>query len=262
MFRSVLVDRTPPNPGTVRDGSSEGVDWVYSSDETAAYSNWNGFYDPESSLAGYNVQTVVSGKPHAVQSDVSPAMEAFADLSVHLQHGDSVRSIITAINGAGKKTSQTTNGYLIDTTPPELLALRYLNSIEGEPFYQSVSNAITAVWSYQDLESGVKGYRVAIHELKYGRTFTAYPAVGDWVNFAKQGSDGDLNVFSRNGLQLANGARYTVKVMAINNAGLSVIHNTEPLRVDTTAPYMRYVSTRRFSVITGYGIFLGGRRST
>ena len=241
MIFLVLVDTTPARGGTVRDGSIPGVDWKYSYEEAAVYSNWDGFFDNESSIARYEVQSSISGKQLPVQS-VDSSSRTHADVSAHLQHGDRILSIISAVNGAGVKTTLTTDGYVIDTTPPELLVIRYADALAGLPFYQSTSDSVKAVWSYRDPESGMKSYRVAVHEIKFGSSFTVYPLVGDWIDFAKQGKDGDLNTYLQRGLSLANGARYVVKVMAINNAELSVIHSTETVTIDTSPPVMRYVS--------------------
>eukprot|EP00118_Oscarella_pearsei_P018126 m.184105 g.184105 ORF g.184105 m.184105 type:complete len:5153 (+) comp39317_c0_seq2:47-15505(+) len=237
----VLVDVTPAKGGIVRDGSVLGSDWDYSYDQTAIYSNWDGFFDNESSIVGYEVQSIVSGKKLAVQSVDFASASTHSDVSAHVQHGNRIVSIISAINGAGIKTTLTTDGYVIDATPPELLTIRFVDAIEGEPFYQSVSDSVKAAWSYQDLESGIKEYRVGVHEIKFGSTFTVYPVAGDWIDFPKQGKDGDINTYWQKGLKLANGAQYVVKVMAINRAELSAIHDTEPATIDTSPPVMRYV---------------------
>jgi len=53
----VLVDITPPLPGTVwdSDGKEGTPELAFSSETVSKHANWSGFHDPESGIAAYKV---------------------------------------------------------------------------------------------------------------------------------------------------------------------------------------------------------------
>jgi len=53
----VLVDITPPLPGTVwdSDGKEGTPEMAFSSETVSKHANWSGFHDPESGIAAYKV---------------------------------------------------------------------------------------------------------------------------------------------------------------------------------------------------------------
>ena len=235
----MLVDLTNPVAGWVKDGldPTENVDFSYV--DSAAYCNWNGFYDPESNVAGYEVQSFISGVPGFLRS--VGLVTSSTDTSVVLQHGDTVRSVVTAIDGADRRTSIATDGYIIDKSPPLLISIGFEGSRAGIPFFQADMTMIKATWAYEDPESGIKSYRVAVHEFHHGNTQPIYPSQGDWADFPKQGKDGTINMLVVSNLALRSGAEYVVKVTATNQAKLAVIHTSEPMIVDSTPPAVAWL---------------------
>ena len=234
-----MVDLTDPVRGWVKDGLDPAEDIDYSYVDSAVYCNWNDFYDPESDIVRYEVQSFVSGTPFPVRSVGLDTQSV--DISVSLKHGDTIRSILTAVDGAERRTSIATNGYIIDKSPPLLVSIGFEGSRKGIPYFQADVGMITARWVYKDPESGIKSYQVAIYELHHGSNQAIYPSQGDWADFPKQGDEGAVNQLVVSNLALTSGAEYVVKVKATNNAKLAVSHTSEPMTVDDTPPVIAWV---------------------
>ena len=61
-LRTVLVDITAPTQGSVRDGTPDEEDTVFSSSASSVAVTWEGFEDPESDIAGVTVSFKKQGK--------------------------------------------------------------------------------------------------------------------------------------------------------------------------------------------------------
>lgn len=240
----VLVDVSRPLGGKVHDGSNVSQDEDYTSVDSSITCSWEGFSDPESGIAEYEVLSIVSGVAYPPR--MVGTVQLSRDTSVSVRHGDRIRSLVTAINGAGSRTTVSTDGYLVDKTPPRLVSIGIENAQPRKPFYQSHSDSVTVLWSYNDDESGIDSYKVTVIELLHGNNRPVYPNKGEWADIAKQGGNGFINRMVVPGLSLVNGAVYIAKVMAINRANLAVIHASEPLTVDTTPPEVLWVSSNTY----------------
>ena len=86
----VLVDVTPPIPGTVSDGSDVIHDVNYTSETATVTTSWADFYDLESGLADYTVSVMVNKEVAKTFTGLSSSLGVFTDHSFSLQHGDSV----------------------------------------------------------------------------------------------------------------------------------------------------------------------------
>ena len=89
-FFPVLVDTTPPVPGTVADGSDVSRDINYTSETATITTSWADFYDPESGLADYTLSVFVNDDLDKTFTGISSGLQEYTDHSFSLQHGDTV----------------------------------------------------------------------------------------------------------------------------------------------------------------------------
>ncbi|KAK2183533.1 hypothetical protein NP493_308g03123 [Ridgeia piscesae] len=128
LFRSAYsdgfkVDVSPPVTGHVWDGRSL-TDQDYSSDNLTVSAWWRGFSDDESYIDHYEwCVGTEPGKDDVVTCrDVGLHTRSTTPLSSVMQPGSRLFSTVYAYNGAGlKATAVSSDGYIIDSTPPRSL---------------------------------------------------------------------------------------------------------------------------------------------
>ena len=245
---AVRVDITPPVSGVVLDGLVNTIDKSYSSSLTMVEANWNGFYDFESSIAQYTVTvfhrsagapmeeavyfTVVEGNVH----QISLSQFSFAN-------GDRISFTVEARNGAGLTSTIMSNGYVIDLTPPQVsYIIDGLGSGSGDDLeYQTDNSTYTVSWSVRDEESGITRIDGAIFELREGRRRKVYPSSPLQPTVSLSPSPQSAWSIS-NELNLDIGARYIASLTFTNDAGISVVYETNGVIVDPTPPTVQSVS--------------------
>ena len=137
-----LKDTTPPIAGTVNDGP--GPDLSVQNYSTSISANWSGFSDPESGIAGY--RWAVGTSPGA--TDVLPfttvGTTPGAIATVALVDGTTYYVTVEATNGAGLVVTASSNGVLVDTTPPAAPVPGGPMCFHGDSLDEAIKGALTA----------------------------------------------------------------------------------------------------------------------
>jgi hypothetical protein len=102
--------------------------------------------------------------------------------------------------------------------------------------YQSNNERLDVMFEFQDIESGIKEYRVVIYETRYGVKQKFWPKDSQY-NIYNPASPSSTKISSSvDGLSLRDGALYSLHVTALNRALLASSHETNGVTVDTTPP--------------------------
>ena len=121
---------------------------------------------------------------------------------------------VEAVTASGKKFSASSNGVIIDTSPPELVgAIDHFDvtfSTVEPTIFQGNNHTISASWMFRDPQSGVIEYLWAIGSYPYGEDVQELTS----VDTATRATNSNLL-----GLLEAN-TTYYVTVIAVNGAGL------------------------------------------
>ncbi|XP_076452271.1 uncharacterized protein LOC143287914 [Babylonia areolata] len=237
----LLVDVTPPVAGTVSDGTDVTHDVNYTSETATVSASWTGFRDAESGLADYSVTVTVSGGGERTFPGLSSGLEEFTDHSFSLRHQDTVTVQLRANNRAGGQVTVSTDGMLVDHTPPQMTDIGSKN----RSLYQLSDDALQFVWNFVDPESGVGEYRCVIFQLHQGRKTKFWPQLSDFYPINLNLSAPTNEQLSLDDLDLQNGASYSIKVTALNRAKMAATHESEAVTVDSTPPVILMVAVAR-----------------
>ena len=206
-----VVDVTPPNTrkAQVRDGIT-GADIDYQANATAISAEWDGFVDLESGIQyyEYGVSRNRASTPYVyplTTNDLSTSATA-GGLSLM---DDIYYFIVCAVNNAGLRSCISSDGVLIDLTPPSH-GVVHDGIIEPDLQYQSSLSSMAANWEgIWDLESGIEKFEWSI-----GTSASDKNSVQDYVDVGLS-----TRVRSQVGLNLSSGTRYYVHLKVINQAG-------------------------------------------
>lgn len=229
----VLLDSTAPVAGEVLDGMQVKKDARYQSVTTPVCAQWQLFEDPESHIESYWWGAgTKSGK-----DDVAPfrKLSSFdrhaCESGVSLQHNTTYYSTVVAYNKAlnQKKVNISSNGVLVDTTPPVPGQVVDGDNISQDIDFTSETASVTCVWSdFMDPESGIESYSLSV--LVNGDIRLSITGVTQ-------------QIFIDHSFNLLHGDEIRVEVQASNNAGSSISVITDGLRVDHTPPDLLRLST-------------------
>lgn len=164
----ILVDTTPPLfSGTILDGdpSLTLVDVQYQTDTT----NLSVHYDPDSfqdAESGLDPSTfTVAAGSSTYLADLSEPTVADTDRGVitglHLKHNTSYYMTVSVANRAGLRASASSNGVLVDTTPPLAGVVTVTDGSENILHYVAAcKRRITAkIANFKDEESGLASFQ-------------------------------------------------------------------------------------------------------
>ena len=224
----VLVETTPPiflSP--VSDGTVFGFDFDYSSNLTSLSVNWK-CEDKDSGLrqvfVGIGTQP---GIQDIVVCSVLPYQVTYYFEELNLTRGVRYLSSVKCINNVGLRSSMSSDGVVMDSTPP---VLRYVN-IRGKhhegSFHTRQGSRLFVNWKFTDFQSGVIKYTISIFHVK-----NKTQIVGKWLFSGNQTSE----YFHLRKNDLRHKERYVVLVTAVNGAGLSSTAMSNDFLVDGTAP--------------------------
>ena len=122
-----VVDASPPKAGSVFDGPQGQSLEAHSSTSTVA-ANWVGFVDSHSSIAGYTVCYGTVAGTCDVSTPVDAGGALFATVPVSgVSDGDTVFATVFATNNVGLATNVSSNGVLLDSSPPDTSGARVFN---------------------------------------------------------------------------------------------------------------------------------------
>ncbi|XP_041351011.1 uncharacterized protein LOC121369994 [Gigantopelta aegis] len=156
--RPVVTDSSAPQPGHVYDGSrTEDKDYITSLSMFAAY--WGGFSDPHSFINMYKVKvgTCSGCDDHLEEFEYNLNTEISLSHTAPA-HGVTYFVTVTACNSASLCTSVTSDGIIIDSSPPTKgHVMDGLGSTTTQ--FQASQTFVGAKWhGFQDPQSGLAYY--------------------------------------------------------------------------------------------------------
>ncbi|XP_078682399.1 uncharacterized protein LOC144916875 [Branchiostoma floridae x Branchiostoma belcheri] len=239
---AAVVETSPPVQGFVYDGVSGGDrhDVDFQTDTGTLHAWWEGFHDPHTALLGYSwsVGTCPGCDDVMETEDVGLLQEASAE-HLSLVSGKRYYITVTACNMADLCTSVSSDGVVIDNSPP-VAGIVYDGVDDMDLSFQASRTFLGAHWfGFHDPHSGLSHY-----EWRAGTT----PG-GDDVYFTSRLALTEMAYVSRVDPPLPNGQAVYVTIRAYNKAGLFVERSSNGVTVDDTPP--AFVSRPSFDLHHG-----------
>ncbi|CAG2236309.1 unnamed protein product [Mytilus edulis] len=236
----VTVDLTEPVSGHVIDGNkTDFKDIQFSGNAAKVEVQWKDYHDPESTIRQYEVQ--VQAAPnltdnYKITRDFEPysnTTESVKWLNFHFQHKDKVKLFLRTTNGAHNSIVNSTDGYVIDLTPPNLLYLGDGFVQHKDLEFQSDTKNLSCNFKFIDEESGLDHFQIQIYEQYQSIRSLIFPATqNDWMQL----DDETVNEFIDSSLDLLQGAVYSIRIGAVNKAGFVAAFETNGVKIDRTPP--------------------------
>ena len=238
----VLVDITPPVPVVLHEGTSVDLD-DDAVGNTDAVSLTVTCSDPESGVHHVEVRVLhvdfSSGAVLGVQRNWSAIPDSFAPPAVEpavfrvtltgldTTHGEWYVSSARCVNGAGAYSDIDSDGFIVDTTPPDVGSVDIRHAVHNVyARFQTDTGTLSASWvGFDDSLSKVTAYAWSIGTTPHGTDVLDVTNVGS----ATAASAGP-------GLELIDGTTYYVTVYSTNAAGLVSSTASGGVTVDSTAP--------------------------
>ncbi|XP_071084119.1 uncharacterized protein [Haliotis cracherodii] len=227
----VVLDSSPPVSGTVQDGTGD-VDIQFQASRTFIGCKWRGFHDPESGVGHYEWRVgttpggdeILAARNAALEEVIFHTMSRDQQLPV----GRKIYTTVRAFNKAGLYTESTSNGLIIDDSAPTVVKSPALTPALASAVAQSSVSRTTlsTQWKYEDAQSSVERQYLSLssHQLgEFKRSTIEIPSF--------------LTEYTYTGLELHDGSRYKVKVIACNMAGLCTNAETQDILVDSSKPH-------------------------
>ena len=229
----VLVDPTPPTSGIVHDGILE-PDIRYQAATHKMSANWERIWDLESRIEKFEWAIGEIGED-LVQRFVDAGLQTHvtSKKALDLKHGHNYTIFLRVHNRAGVITELSSNGVIIDTTPPvptEILPRispsEWRFSKETQTYYSSTASEIHVTWNhFEELESEMWYYKWSIGTSKYGTQIQ--PLINIGLSTSANTSGSELNI--------REGIRFFVSVVARNRVNL-VSGNSKHFLIDYSPP--------------------------
>ncbi|KAL8561571.1 hypothetical protein ACOMHN_024807 [Nucella lapillus] len=230
--KPVAVMTTSPTLGSVLDGpapasgaTAADVDFVTSPDDVIAF--WSGFSTPLNPVTSYRVSlgTCAGCVDVIADFDIGLAQEVTWN-HAPLRHDIRYYTTVTACNAVGKCNQATSDGVMIDVTPP-VTGPVWDGTGEEDIAYQSQRDFLGAQWrGFSDLGSGLTGFMWRAGTTSGGNDVMPERDVGlTFSAFTK-----DLPA------QLPGGQTIYITVKAVDAAGNEKEVTSNGFQVDTSAP--------------------------
>ncbi|ESO88609.1 hypothetical protein LOTGIDRAFT_165393 [Lottia gigantea] len=157
-----IIDVTPPIRGHVMDGASD-ADIDFQASRTYIGGKWYGFKDSESSIEKYEWRVGTSkGGSEILKPESLPVIEIIyrsnLPLLQHLPVGIPLYITVTAYNKAGLIVESTSDGFIIDTTPPTVTKHLTLSSTFASILPSTIicRTGFKVEWKFTDVESDIE----------------------------------------------------------------------------------------------------------
>ncbi|XP_078701246.1 uncharacterized protein LOC144927586 [Branchiostoma floridae x Branchiostoma belcheri] len=223
-----VAETSPPEAGFVHDGPAADPpnDLDYQTDKTTISAHWGGFHDPHTDIVSYKWSIGTCPMCKDVLEDVDLGIKSDMSASnLPLVPGFTYYVTITACNAAQLCTTTSSDGVLMDDTPPVAGTVRD-GAADVDVQYQPSTYLLRASWfGFHDAHSQLSHY-----EWRAGT------------------SSGGSDILPASTLHLSETAVVTlttpmpadttiyVTVKAFNKAGLSVERSSDGFLIDATAP--------------------------
>ncbi|KAK3589130.1 hypothetical protein CHS0354_017096 [Potamilus streckersoni] len=229
----IILDNSPPVPGIVHVGLSNGHERYQSHNNTLS-AQWIGFNDPQSDI--HHFEYCIT--KNRIRCDVLHWTNCLmsntifrSGLNMPVDKPLLVR--VRAFNHVGLSAETASSPFQVDDTAPILklkphfvLDKMQVSNRSGSQWEDSL---LRLQWKFQDNESKIRKHIIKLitHHNGHVEQETVELANEDKVT---------IHLLDKS--RLISGDRYTANVTACNGAGLCVSASTEPLLIDSTPPHL------------------------
>ena len=235
--KKLVFDTSPPSTGSVSDGLDHDIDFMNSTNFLSV--QWGGIEDDETGVSSCSLALIeqspsedrsLFGNDTVVLTRAVESEGNLTEANLALVPGARYISQITCTNADGFSSTSSSDGVIIDVTPPNAGLVQDGSSLLADVDYQSTTTSAEAVWSpFDDQESGIMEYRWGL-----GTT----PDDADAMNFTTVGR---MTSGKADNLLLTHGVRYYATVEATNGAGMTSRGWSSGFKVDVTPPELTEV---------------------
>ncbi|XP_071798435.1 uncharacterized protein [Asterias amurensis] len=233
-FGAFKVEESPPVAGHVFDGdpslaSSNHRDRDFQEDRKTISASWEGFHDPHSTIVGYSWTTgTCKGCSDVIpEQRIGMDTECQAD-NLNLVPGLTYYVTVTACNAADLCTSVTSDGILIDDSPPLVGRVYDGSPGGGDISFQSSRRQLSAHWwGFHDPHSSLSHY-----EWRAGTT----PGSADILSSTRIELSQSALMFLSESDQMLDNTDIYITVRAYNGLGRWSESTSNGFRVDSSRP--------------------------
>ena len=232
---AVKLDFTPPITGTVLDGTDIDIDYINSS--AALATTWFAFTDPDSEVktCTLDISEEDGSGNNFMAIKLSMNVNATGSIihNIPLISGLQYVATVTCENRDGFKSSKSSNGVIVDDSPPIAGKILDKNNKPFENKYQSSTRELHIRWSNSyDHESGIKEYSVAVG---------SGSSVDSTREFFPVGLAREIKITN---LTMSSGSTYYITLQIVNKAGIISSVSSNAITVDTTPPDIEEVCAK------------------
>ncbi|XP_046557202.1 uncharacterized protein LOC124266452 [Haliotis rubra] len=241
----VILDSSPPVPGTVQDGTGD-MDIQFQATRTFMGCKWRGFHDPESGLDHYEWRVGTTPGGDEILAARNAALEEVIfhifPRDQQLPVGQMIYSTVRAFTKGGLHSETTSNGITIDNSGPVVVTTPTArDGISSVVANTTISRtALSLHWKFHDVESSIERQYLSLSSHQLGE-----------IDSSNLKIPGYIRKYTYTNLDLHDGSKYKVKVTACNMAGLCTSAATGDILVDSSKP-----KTGSFSIETDHAVKL------
>ncbi|XP_076085327.1 uncharacterized protein LOC143056126 [Mytilus galloprovincialis] len=240
----VIIDNSPPTAGVVQDGTGF-YDISYQSMVIYLSAKWYGFDDPQSGLQKYVWRAGLKPGYGDIVSPIELHLTETATLlnstSYNLDLPVNKRIFVTvrAYNKAGLWCESSSNGFIVDNTPPVISKPPTFAADFGiKGLTQIYRTSMKVEWAVDDEESHIKRQYLSIKS-----------HIGGEFMLSSQSVNGIARSYVFTGLDLHDGVTYYVNLISCNSAEICIMSTSQGMYVDSTPP-----SRGTFAVATDHAV--------
>ena len=222
--------------GVVSDGPvTSAIDIDFQLDDKAIWSHWNGFKDPVYDILRYDwcirdQPPNPSGPdlcrwPYKEVNHLRLSANRFHNLT--LEHGRKYYVTIRAENSQGEHVSSSSDGVVVDRTPPVGKSIQIAPATGKGTLYVSSQSAPVVTWSVDDPESGMSHFVIGVGSFPYQDDLLVLQEIDSLSRSL------DLDQVN---LTLREGLTFFVTVTGVNMLGLKTTLTSRQVVVDWTPP--------------------------
>lgn len=228
--------------GVVSDGPiSSTNDTDFQLDDKTLWVHWDGFNDPVYGISGYD-WCIRDQPPNPSGPDICkwPFMKVshletkanrFNNLT--LSHGTKYFVTVKAKNIRGDVIMSSSDGVVIDRTPPVGKTLDILPSLGKDTLFITLPSAPVVTWSIDDPESGISHFALSVG---------SFPFQSDLLSSQYLDSLSRSLDLNKVNFTMYEGLSFYVTVIAVNMVGLDTALVSQQVVVDWTPPELGTIS--------------------
>lgn len=228
----VTIDNSPPTAGTVAVGSEEGHQ-KYIPRANSAHIKWSGFEDPQSGIDHFEVCIGTQKEKCDVQSMFSTLLQSNVfKAGLSLPINKSLFATVIVFNKVGMNTSQTSDSFQVDNTPPIAITKpKFVRDFhERETIeVQWDKSILNIVWEFADNDSYIASQRVTLVTHHEGHSPFEHKILGAENRLT-------INLDEKNWLHV--GDKYSVIITSCNAAGMCSTEKSADILIDSTPPIL------------------------